>query len=106
MRAKLSAKMNDVIGEAQRGFMAGKQIVENVLEIDYDMIRSASSDTDSAAVRFDFTAAFPSVSHSYLWAVMTKMGIFHHGLSELISTCTGTMFTRYDLMAKPGTRSR
>ena len=71
-RYKLSEKMDRVIGDTQRGFMAGRQIIENVLEIDLEMIRASASDEDSAAILFDFTAAFPSVSHKCLWAVMKK----------------------------------
>ena len=57
-RVKLAQKMDNVIGEAQKGLMAGRQIVEYVLEIDWEMIKASKGEGDSAAILFDSTAAF------------------------------------------------
>jgi len=69
--------------------IAGRQILENVIEVDTAMhtfsINSKVKDT-AAAMFFDFLAAFPSVAHEYLFAILAAAGLpsaFVHAIKKL-----------------------
>ena len=51
------------ISRAQRGFLQGRSMLANVVDVDEAMLQAALSERDPAAVFFDFEAAFPSVDH-------------------------------------------
>ena len=72
MRHKLAKMLDRVIKVIQRGFMKGKQILENVIEIEWELLKCSIRSKKGALVLFDFSAAFPSVSHKYMWAVLKK----------------------------------
>ena len=57
--------------------MRGGQIVENVLEVDWELLSCSFRSKKGALILFDFTAAFPSVNHEYLWATLGAAGIPH-----------------------------
>ena len=58
--------------------MAGRNLLDNVISIDSTMhiLSTLCMDNglDPAAIFFDFMAAFPSVAHAYLWAVLAAIG--------------------------------
>ena len=74
-RFMLVNKMDQIVGKEQRGFMKGRQIIENVLEVDYEYMKVCLNSDKGALILFDFTAAFPSVSHDYLWAALASFGV-------------------------------
>ena len=74
-RSKLASRIGQVLGPTQRGFVPGKQIIENVLEIDWEYMRVTTTKSHGALVLFDFSAAFPSVDHEYLWSVLEHVGV-------------------------------
>ena len=89
MRLKLAPKMEQVIGPQQRGFMNGRNILDNVIELDYHHIKNTSQNKkNGGTVLFDFNAAFPSVSHKYMWATLEHLGIPH----EFVRACK-TLYT-------------
>ena len=50
--------------------------MDNVLMMDAHMHQFAISGTsNAAAIFFDFITAFPSVAHSFIWAVMETAGV-------------------------------
>ena len=55
--------------------MKGRQIIDNVLEIDWEYMKVTINSPRGALVLFDFTAAFPSVSHEYMWKALHSMGV-------------------------------
>ena len=75
LRFKLARRMEEVVGKEQRGFMKDRQIIENVIEIDWEMMKVTVAGSKGALVLFDFTAAFPSVCHEYMWEALSSMGV-------------------------------
>ena len=66
----------------QRGFVAGRQLLENITDLDAEArVYGHPSDAHllPILVLFDFCAAFPSVALSWVWTVLDAMQ-FHPGL--------------------------
>ena len=62
------------IDATQRGFLRGRSMLANVVDIDEAMAHAALEEDDAAAVFFDFEAAFPSVDHGYILEVLRSRG--------------------------------
>ena len=67
--------LSDFISEEQSGFMPGRDILHNVLATDDAMKRAALQSRDGGACFFDFAAAFPSISHDFLWRALAAAGV-------------------------------
>ena len=63
------------ISHMQRGFLSGRSMLANVVGLDTEMANMALSKTDPGAVLFDFRAAFPSVEHWLIFAILAMLGI-------------------------------
>ena len=64
------------ISKVQRGFVAKRQLLENVVDLDvfsHAFALAAHPSQVPVLVLFDFAAAFPSVAHSYLFLTLTAM---------------------------------
>lgn len=59
----------------QRGFVNGRYMLQNVLEIDFHSLRITMNRKKGAIVLFDFAAAFPSMDHQFMWDVLEAVGI-------------------------------
>ena len=59
---------------SQKGFIAGRQMNENVVRIDHGMrVQEVMHPSSSCTILFDFMAAFPSVAHQYIWFILDAM---------------------------------
>ena len=58
----------------QRGFVSGRSLLANLVDIDEAMALSACSSEEGGAIFFDFAAVFPSVEHEFLFALFRKLG--------------------------------
>ena len=58
----------------QRGFVGGRSMLANLVDIDEAMVSSVCHSDQGAAVFFDFAAAFPSIEHELMFAVFRKLG--------------------------------
>ena len=67
----------------QRGFLPGRSMLENVLDIEHGAMVSSLRAENSALVLFDFAAAFPSVSHAFLFRVLKHVGIPREALQVI-----------------------
>ena len=63
------------ISAAQRGFIRGRSMMANIIDIDLQAMKISLTYSTGAIILFDFKAAFPSVSHTYMWAVLEKIGV-------------------------------
>ena len=73
------------ISKIQRGFLRGRQMLHNVLDIDWQsMCISLKCERGSLSL-FDFKAAFPSVSHEFLIACLVALGSPDHAIHLIIS---------------------
>jgi hypothetical protein len=59
----------------QRGFLKGRQILDNVVELDYFAHLASITYGRAATILFDFRAAFPSVNHRFMWRVLESSGL-------------------------------
>ena len=58
----------------QSGFMPGRSILGNLLNVDVAMKRTAMTSSSGGACFFDFAAAFPSLNHQFLWKALSSAG--------------------------------
>ena len=54
------------VSKTQRGFLKGRVMLHNVLDIDWAAMTVSMKAEHGALILFDFKAAFPSVSHPFL----------------------------------------
>ena len=62
------------VSSIQRGFIAGRSMLANLIDIDESMAVNAVQNDQSAALLFDFTAAFPSIEHELLHSLFRSLG--------------------------------
>ncbi len=65
----------DWISPHQRGFIKGRQMLRNVLDVDYAAHKISLKTKFGAILLFDFRAAFPSLSHDYLFEALAEIGL-------------------------------
>jgi len=68
------------ISRAQQGFLKGRHMLHNVIEIDYDAMTVSMKCERGMLVLFDFKAAFPSVAHDFLKTSLAAVGLPEHAL--------------------------
>jgi len=73
--------LNSFICKAQQGFLRGRQMINNVIDIDYDSMRVSLKCRRGMLVLFDFKAAFPSIAHSFMKTSLSAIGLPEHVLS-------------------------
>ena len=59
---------------SQQGFLKGRSLLKNVVDIEYEAMKVSLQGPDGAMVLFDFRAAFPTVSQTYLHQVLERLG--------------------------------
>ena len=64
----------------QKGFLTGRVMLHNVLEVDYESMRVSLKCDKGSLVLFDFSAAFPSVSHGFMFQALRNFGVPEHAL--------------------------
>jgi hypothetical protein len=74
-RAALEKEIGHLMNPAQKGFLKGRQMIRNVLEIDMAAQKISVRSRSGAILLFDFAAAFPSISHDMMWEVLGMAGI-------------------------------
>jgi hypothetical protein len=79
----------------QRGFVQGRSLIDNVLEVEGFAQSYSTAEADNPAIfLFDLLAAFPSLSHQWLFVVLRKMGVprkFIKALKALYKDCFATI---------------
>ena len=75
LQSRFAQGMDAYISKEQSGFMPGRTIVGSVATTEAAMIKASLTQSRAAALFFDFTAAFPSVSHTFLWSALRAAGI-------------------------------
>ena len=66
VRLKVEAHLAPEISDMQRGFIGGRSMLSNLVDMDEGMQAAALSEEHASAVLFDFAAAFPSVSREFM----------------------------------------
>ena len=78
VRLRIEPILDGHVSESQRGFVGGRSMLANVVDIEESMQVTAWTQETGAAIFFDFAAAFPSVCHSFLREVLESVGIPQH----------------------------
>jgi len=73
--------LSNYVSLMQQGFIKGRQMLNNVVDIDYEAMRVSLKCEKGAVVFFDFKAAFPSVSHRFLMHSLRSIGLPDHALA-------------------------
>jgi len=58
----------------QRGFIGGRDMLDNLFDVEEAMIIAASTGEGATALFFDFAAAFPSVEHEVMFEYFSALG--------------------------------
>lgn len=74
-RLRYEPLLERVILRHQRGFLRGRTMLLNILDVDESMRILAASGDDPVAILFDFAAAFPSLSHAYLHGLLDELAL-------------------------------
>lgn len=72
-RYRYESAISSAIGSSQRGFIPGRSMLKNVLEVDTRLRTACACSGAAGAVFFDFEAAFPTLSHSYLHHLLERL---------------------------------
>jgi hypothetical protein len=73
---KLSQLAQLTVIEQQRGFVRGRRMSDNLVEIDSLALHlDQNYNTGSGVILFDFASAFPSLSHDYIFAALHRLGV-------------------------------
>ena len=70
---KLAQFISLVSVDAQRGFVKGRHMYDNVFDIESEALAAYAEEKEaSGVVAFDIAAAFPSLSHEFLFEALVK----------------------------------
>ena len=82
-RVSLERNAASWVSRAQRGFLPGRQMLRNILDIDFAAQKISVKSKKGAIVLFDFRAAFPSMSHEFIWDTLLAIGLPGQYISAL-----------------------
>ncbi len=74
VRITLEPIIGPLITNDQRGFLSGRSMLANLLDIDEAMIKAAAQGENGMAFFLDFAAAFPSIEHDFFKQFFVKLG--------------------------------
>ena len=63
------------VSKAQRGFLPGRQMLRNILDVDFAAQKISVKTTKGAILLFDFKSAFPSMCHDFIWDALLGIGL-------------------------------
>ena len=74
-RGSLQPKADEFVDVAQRGFLTGRQLISNVIDMDVEWREAALSSPQSLLALLDIKAAFPSVGQEFLFQFLKDLGV-------------------------------
>ena len=74
VRSLLEPFVGPEVTAEQRGFIGGRSMVANIVDIEESMLQQAISSERGGAVFFDFAAAFPSVEQEMMHVIFQALG--------------------------------
>jgi len=73
------------ISNMQQGFIKHRQMMNNLIDVDFHAMTVSLTMPNGALLFFDFKAAFPSVAHRFLMNSLRAIGLPEHALSLIRS---------------------
>jgi hypothetical protein len=99
----LSETAQVTVHPRQRGFVAGRSITDNVIEIEgFGQSYAIADSEDPAILLFDIRAAFPSLAHAWLFVVLLCMGVPRFVIAAIKALYRGGLATVVLLGARWG----
>ena len=86
----LEKEVGHLISNSQKGFIKHRQMLRNVLEVDFAARKISLESQSGAVLLFDFSAAFPSLAHDMLWDTLETAGIDADVISAIIFFTSST----------------
>ena len=74
VRITLEPVLGPLITTDQRGFLSGRSMLANLLDVDEAMLNTAAHGERGMAFFFDFAAAFPSIEHDFFQQFFRRLG--------------------------------
>ena len=74
-RLRWECALGSWIDSAQKGFLPGRSLLSNVVELEHQAMLTSLDASEGALVLLDFAAAFPSVSQQYLKKALAHIGM-------------------------------
>jgi len=74
VRVAIEPTLSALITGDQRGFIGGRSMIANLIDIDEAMALESLHSADSVCLFYDFAAAFPSVEHTLLMEYFKALG--------------------------------
>ena len=75
LRLVIEPLANEWVSKMQRGFLHGRSLLSNVVDVDYESMRVSLKHKRGMLILFDFGAAFPSLSQELMMDCLAKIGI-------------------------------
>ena len=79
----LEKQIGHRVDHAQKGFLKQRQMLRNVLDINFAAHKVSVRSRSGAIVLFDFKAAFPSLSHDMIWDTLEVSGVDPHFINAV-----------------------
>ena len=107
-RLKWEPVFNTWISQYQQGFLQGRSMLSNVVDVDFEAMTVSLQHAQGAVILFDFKAAFPSISHRYLFRVLQHIGLPEHAMrlveslydkNRCVIACGGSSFSGFPMHA-------
>jgi len=80
-RIRWEEPLNTWVSQHQRGFLPHRSMLANVIDVDYEAMRVSLTQEAGAVILFDFQAAFPSVSHDFIFTTLRHLGLPQEALT-------------------------
>jgi len=74
VRVAIEPVLNSLITWDQRGFLTGRSMLSNILDVEEALAHAAILNRDAVAVFYDFAAAFPSIEHALMFTYFSALG--------------------------------
>ena len=74
-RLVLERQVHTWISYQQRGFVCGRQMLLNIIDVDFAAQKISIKSARGAILLLDFRAAFPSMCHSFIWDTLESIGL-------------------------------
>ena len=65
----------DWVIDCQRGFLKGRQMLQNIIDMDFAAQKVSIKYKRGCILLLDFRAAFPSISHEFMWDCLAALGL-------------------------------
>ncbi|KAL3685574.1 hypothetical protein R1sor_003596 [Riccia sorocarpa] len=86
---RLKEMLPGIIDSQQTGFVAGRNIIDNILSLRLGHEWAQVTDQDVIFVKLDFMKAYDKVAHRFLWDTLSSMGMEEDTISRIKGLVVG-----------------